>query len=127
MSSSARYDITLVQGDNAKFELAFFTSDGNNDFPEDLTEFDDIIWSFRNQKNINTPAFETKSISEGDLVISGVDNNILGFEFNQELYATQDTNFVHACMFIKGDLYTTRIAGQMFNKLNAVKDSDVST
>ena len=126
MATPVRYDIRLVQGDNYRFELAFFIEDGNGDIPEDLTIYDDIIWSFRSQKNINTPPFEVKSISNGQLVISGDDNNILSFEFNQELYVTQESNFVHACLFIDNGAYKTRISGQLFNNLNAVKDSDVS-
>ena len=47
MATHARYDIRLVQGDNYRFELAFFIEDGNGDIPEDLTIYDDIIWSFR--------------------------------------------------------------------------------
>lgn len=85
MSTPARYDIRLVQGDNAQFELAFFANDGNTDTPEDLTEYDDIIWSFRNQKDINTPPFETKSVSNGELNIDRFGNRNMRTLWNATL------------------------------------------
>ena len=121
MSNVAPYNFRLVQGDSTTFELFFF----EDDQPLDLTDQDDIIWSFRRQRDINQTPFEVKSISNGKLEIFGDDNNGLRLTFERELYATQEVNFVHALLFIKGDDYRTYIGGQLINNLNAVRDSDV--
>jgi len=123
----AKYTFTLVQGDSYQFRLVFFIDTGNGLEPEDLTQFDDIIWAFRTEPNINLNPFEVKSVSSGQLKIEGDDNNELVLEFDQELYATQRDVFFHACVFIKDGKRETRIDGVLNNYLNTVKESDVTS
>jgi hypothetical protein len=120
----ANYNFKLIQGDSYVFKLYFFRDQDGIETPEDLTEFDNIIWSFRSENNINTQPFEVKSIENEKLKIEGDDNNILVLEFDEELYSTQLKSFYHACLFVRGSERVTRINGILNNQLNTVKLSD---
>ena len=121
----ANYNFNLVQGDTYAFDLFFFVEENGIEIPENLTEFNDIIWAFRSENNINITAFEIKSLSNGDLQVLGDDNNILRIKFDEELYSTQLKTFYHSCLFVKNDERTTRLAGLLNNHLNTVKKTDV--
>ena len=120
------YNFNLIQGDTYTFELYFFVEENGIETPENLLEYEDIIWAFRTENNINLAPFEVKSLSNGDLEITGDDNNVLKISFDRELYSTQLKTFYHSCLFVKENERTTRLAGLLNNFLNTVSDTDVA-
>lgn len=96
-----RLDINLIQGDNKAITLVFKDRDPAGVLtPIDLTDYSVIKMDVKTRVDVNETPFITFTVGSG-LTISGVDNNILSFEFGQQFYASQNLEYFYDMRFTK--------------------------
>jgi hypothetical protein len=104
-------NINLNQGDNKSVSLVFKDKDVLGVLtPIDLTQYSSIKMDIKKRVNVNESPFISWSIGDG-LTISGDNNEILNFEFAQEFYASQLTQWVYDLKFIKAAKVSHMING----------------
>lgn len=109
-------DIGNIQGNYRKIDLVFdFTT-----MPDvtDLTSFDAIRMEIKEMYSVKVEAFIVFDLVSG-LVISGVGNNTLSFELDEEFWAKQVKNWVYDIVFKVGEKRYTLIKGKITNDLTA--------
>lgn len=94
-------NINLNQGDNKSVSLVFKDKDVLGVLtPIDLTQYSSIKMDIKETIDINENSFISWDIITG-LTISGDNNEILSFEFEQEFYESQNTQWFYDLKFIK--------------------------
>lgn len=96
-----RLDINLIQGDNKAVSLVFRDKDPLGVLtPIDLTDYSVIKMDIKTRVDVNETPFISWTVGNG-LTISGVDSNILSFEFGQQFNASQNLEWTYDMKFIK--------------------------
>ena len=104
-------NITLNQGDNKSVSLIFRNRDPLGAYtPIDLMQYSEIKMDVKETIDINAIAFISWSVVTG-LTISGDNNEILSFEFEQEFYESQNTQWFYDIKFIKNSKVMHLIKG----------------
>ena len=104
-------NITLNQGDNRAVSLIFRNRDPLGAYtPIDLMQYSEIKMDVKETIDINAIAFISWSVGSG-LTISGDNNEILSFEFEQEFYESQNTQWFYDMKFIKASKVMHLIKG----------------
>ena len=104
-------NITLNQGDNRSVSLIFRNRDPLGVYtPIDLMQYSEIKMDVKETIDINAIAFISWSVVTG-LTISGDNNEILSFEFEQEFYESQNTQWFYDVKFIKASKVMHLIKG----------------
>ena len=104
-------NINLNQGDNKSVSLVFKNKDVLGVLtPIDLTQYSNIKMDIKKRVDVNETPFISWEIADG-LTISGDDNEILNFEFSQEFYSSQLTQWVYDLKFIKNSKISHMIKG----------------
>ena len=104
-------NITLNQGDNRSVSLIFRNRDPLGVLtPIDLMQYSEIKMDVKETIDINAIAFISWSVVTG-LTISGDNNEILSFEFEQEFYESQNTQWFYDVKFIKASKVMHLIKG----------------
>jgi len=99
---TGKLNIDLIQGDNKLVKLTFNDRSPSGVLtPIDLTLYSEIKMNVKKSVNVNETAFISWLVGAG-LVISGVDNNVLEFEFKQEFNSSQLSQWNYDIKFIKG-------------------------
>lgn len=111
--SLARVKLLVKQGNTAPFNLKFSTRLPNGEKePLDLTQFTSIKMDVKKSVNINEEPFLTFDLTDG-LTISGDDNNILEFTFEEEFTSSQNTRWFYDILFTGADGNTTIVGGEI--------------
>ena len=104
-------NITLNQGDNRAVSLIFRNRDPLGVLtPIDLMQYSEIKMDVKETIDINAIAFISWAVGSG-LTISGDNNEILSFEFEQEFYESQNTQWFYDMKFIKASKVMHLIKG----------------
>ena len=104
-------NITLNQGDNRAVSLIFRNRDPLGTYtPIDLMQYSEIKMDIKETIDINAIAFISWAVVSG-LTISGDNNEILSFEFEQEFYESQNTQWFYDMKFIKASKVMHLIKG----------------
>lgn len=104
-------NITLNQGDNRAVSLIFRNRDPLGAYtPIDLMQYSEIKMDIKETIDINAIAFISWAVGSG-LTISGDNNEILSFEFEQEFYESQNTQWFYDIKFIKNSKISHLIKG----------------
>ena len=104
-------NITLNQGNNRSVSLIFRNRDPLGVYtPIDLMQYSEIKMDVKETIDINAIAFISWSVVTG-LTISGDNNEILSFEFEQEFYESQNTQWFYDMKFIKASKVMHLIKG----------------
>lgn len=104
-------NITLNQGDNRAVSLIFRNRDPLGAYtPIDLMQYSEIKMDIKETIDINAIAFISWAVGSG-LTISGDNNEILSFEFEQEFYESQNTQWFYDMKFIKASKVMHLIKG----------------
>ena len=108
-------NLFLKQGNTKTFTLSFYNRVNGVRTPIDLTQYSSIKMDVKSKVNINTDPFISWYLDYG-LTISGDDNNVLSFTFDEEFKVTQQVTWYYDILFTDVNGNNTLVGGTINDK-----------